>query len=64
MRLKLKSTDPFKGDLNSHIKWPNAHLIDESLPSWKRREIERQRTRDGIYRDLDWNEMRRDPTAE
>ena len=62
VREKLKSTDPFKGDLDADIKWPNAHLIDPKLPQWKRREIERKRYREGIYRDMDWNELRRDPS--
>ena len=62
VRLKLKTSHPFKGDLEADIKWPNAHVVDPTLPQWKRREIERMRLRTGYFRDMDWKEMQRDPS--
>ena len=63
MRKKLADNHPFKGDLTRATKkFPNAHIIDWRLPQWRRREIERERLRQGIYKDLDWGHLRRDPT--
>ena len=62
VRKKLATHHPLKGDLNAHVKYPNAHQIDMALPQWRRREIERENTRRGVYKNMDWNKLRRDPT--
>ena len=75
LKKRLKTLDPFKGDLDKEIKYPNAHYPhpdqkeakakpEERLatgPTWRLREIERERLRMGLYKDLDWFEPRRDP---
>ena len=79
LKKRLKSLDPFKGDLDREIKYPNAHpphadsvlaknkiggKAKEKLalpPMWRLREIERERLRIGLYKDMDWFEPRRDP---
>ena len=72
---RLKTLDPFKGDLDRRIKYPNAHsphpdqkeakgtAYERSTldPTWRLREIERERLRRGLYKDMDWFEPRRDP---
>jgi hypothetical protein len=45
------------------MKYINAHEIDTNLPQWRRREIERERLRQGYYKDLDWAPLRRDPSV-
>jgi len=63
VRKKLASFDPFSGDAEKkRRRFPAAHVIDPSLPQWRRREIERERLRHGVYKDLDWRHLRRDPT--
>jgi len=76
LKKRLKTLDPFKGDLDREIKYPNAHYPHpdqreakakpiERLkmgPTWRLREIERERLRTGLYKDLDWFEPRRDPS--
>jgi hypothetical protein len=57
----MKIHHPFKGDLEARWKYPNLMHIDPELPQWRRREIERERLRQGVYKDLDWKELRRDP---
>ena len=75
LKKRLKTLDPFKGDLDREIKYPNAHYPHpdqreakgknhERLkmgPTWRLREIERERLRTGLYKDMDWFEPRRDP---
>ena len=61
MEKKLKNFSPFRGDLESRWKYPNLMEIDVNLPQWRRREIERERLRKGLYKDMDWKELRRDP---
>lgn len=75
LKKRLKSLDPFKGDLDREIKYPNAHAphpdqkeakgrpheMLELGPMWRLREIERERLRIGLYKDMDWFEPRRDP---
>ena len=70
---RLKTIDPFRGDLDRHIKYPNAHPPhpdskeakgkpeERIIPTWRLREIERERLRIGFYKDMDWFEPRRDP---
>ncbi len=58
---KLKTYDPFRGDREARWKYPNLMDIDTELPQWRRREIERERLREGLYKDMDWKELRRDP---
>ena len=63
VRKKLKNTHPFEGDLEAkERKYVNVHPIDKLLPQWRRREIERERLRQGVYQHLDWSELRRDPS--
>ena len=62
IKKKMKIHHPFKGNLEKDIKYINAHEIDGKLPQWRRREIERERLRQGYYKDLDWSDLRRDPT--
>ena len=62
VKKKLAIHHPFKGDLQKDIKYINAINIDDDLPQWRRREIERERLRQGYYKDLDWKELRKDPT--
>ncbi len=62
VRKKLATHHPFEGDMNKDIKYPNAHVISPDLPQWRRREIERERLRQGVFKDLDWKKLRRDPT--
>ena len=75
LKKRLKSIDPFKGDLDRKIKYPNAHPPHpdqkeakgkphdtiELGPTWRLREMERERLRTGLYKDMDWFEPRRDP---
>jgi len=75
LKKRLKSIDPFKGDLDRDIKYPNAHPPHpdprsrsrptyerlELGPTWRLREMERERLRTGLYKDMDWFEPRRDP---
>ncbi|CAB4065069.1 MRPL38 [Lepeophtheirus salmonis] len=71
LRKKLNDTHPFEGDLRKN-KFPLAHAFDPigshpyegywPEPTWRRREIERERLRQGIYKDMDWKELRKDPT--
>ena len=75
LKKRLKTLDPFEGDLEREIKYPNAHHPHpdsreakgkpherlELGPTWRLREIERERLRTGLYKDLDWFEPRRDP---
>ena len=75
LKKRLKTLDPFKGDLDREIKYPNAHAPHaesreakgrphETLelgPMWRLREIEQERLRSGLYKDMDWFEPRRDP---
>ena len=59
---KLKEQHPFRSPTADRLKYPNAHTIDPSLPSWRRRELEKERLKWGIYKDLDWAPLRRDPS--
>ncbi|XP_040568021.1 large ribosomal subunit protein mL38 [Lepeophtheirus salmonis] len=71
LRKKLIETHPFEGDLRKN-KFPLAHAFDPigshpyegywPEPTWRRREIERERLRQGIYKDMDWKELGKDPT--
>ena len=76
LKKRLRSLDPFEGDLDTKIKYPNAHpphpdqkeakgKPHERLkmgPTWRLRELERERVRKGLYKDMDWFEPRRDPS--
>ena len=76
LKKRLTTLDPFKGDLDREIKYPNAHYPHPDQreakakpierfkmgPTWRLREIERERLRTGLYKDLDWFEPRRDPS--
>ena len=55
--------------LDGHIQYPLAHYpkfsdwrARKKHGSWRVREIERERLRQGIYKDMDWTDLRRDPT--
>ena len=75
LKKRLKTLDPIEGDLDRRIKYPNAHFPHPDSkeakasfheraalpPTWRLREIERERLRRGLYKDLDWFEPRRDP---
>jgi len=69
LKKRLKSIHPFKGDLDREIRYPNAHhprafemKFNYETPSWRIREIERERLRRGLYKDLDHFDPRRDPS--
>jgi len=69
LKKKLALTHPFKGQLDGHIEFPNAHSPfpryhkDIAIHgTWRLREIERERLRHGIYKDMDWTDLRRDPS--
>ena len=69
LKKKLKLTHPFKGQLDGHIQFPNAHGPHPryykdlaKTESWRIREMERERLRQGVYRDMDWTALRRDPS--
>lgn len=69
LKKKLKTVHPFKGDLERHLKFRNAHgpqfhryQDQEVHGSWRLREIERERLRQGIFKDMDWTHLRRDPS--
>ena len=68
LKKKLALTHPFKGQLDGHLEFPNAHSPQPRRPSdakihgsWRLREIERERLRQGYYKDMDWTALRRDP---
>lgn len=71
LKKKLKATHPFYGALDGHIEFPNAHkpyprqgkVTDPQLSSWRVREIERERLRLGLYKDMDWTDLRTDPPS-
>jgi len=69
LKKKLELTHPFKGQLDGHLEFPNAHGPQPRNPrdakihgSWRLREIERERLRQGYYKDMDWTALRRDPS--
>ena len=69
LKKKLALTHPFKGQLDGHLEFPNAHSPQPRKPSdakihgsWRLREIERERLRQGYYKDMDWTALRRDPS--
>ena len=69
LKKKLKLTHPLEGQLDKDIVFPNAHepcfyyhKNKEKHGSWRMRQIERERLRQGVYKDMDWTELRRDPT--
>jgi len=69
LKKKLALTHPFKGQLDGHLEFPNAHSPQPRRPSdakihgsWRLREIERERLRQGYYKDMDWTALRRDPS--
>ena len=69
LKKKLSRIHPFKGQLDGHLDFPNAHGPNigywkhrEEFGTWRLREMERERLRQGIYKDMDWTELRRDPT--
>jgi hypothetical protein len=69
LKKKLKRVHPFKGQLDGELKFPNAHgpqrfnYRDEHVHgTWRLREIERERLRQGVYKDMDWTALRQDPT--
>ncbi|XP_013782939.1 39S ribosomal protein L38, mitochondrial-like [Limulus polyphemus] len=48
---RLKMIDPFKNELPAS-KYPNIYKLDKDLPTWKKKEIWKERNRFGKYRDL------------
>jgi len=69
LKKRLKAIHPFKGDLDKEIRYPNVHYprayqmkYNWQVPSWRIREIERERLRRGVYKDLDHADPRRDPS--
>jgi hypothetical protein len=38
------------------------HRLQEVHGSWRLREIERERLRQGVFKDMDWTRLRVDPT--
>ena len=69
LKKKLALSHPFEGQLDGHLMYPNAHRptpryhVDEKVyGSWRLREIERERLRQGIYQDMDWTALQSDPT--
>lgn len=70
LKKKLKLTHPLQGQLDKDLEFPNAHRPRPKLwldllkiPSWRLREIERERLRQGIYADMDWTSLRKDPSV-
>lgn len=68
LKKKLDKVHPFKGQLDD-LQFPNAHgpqprrYPDKEIHgSWRLREMERERLRQGIYKDMDWTDLRRDPS--
>ena len=69
LKKRLKSIHPYEGDLDRQIKYPNAHHprafkkeFNTKDSSWRIREIERERLRRGVYKDMDHVDPRKDPT--
>lgn len=69
LKKKLKLTHPFKGQLDSDVKYRNAHSPhiwkwqdQDKFGTWRIREIERERLRQGVYKDMDHTDLRKDPT--
>ena len=69
LKKKLKLTHPFRGQLDKHIKYPNAHgpqivsrKDQKEIGTWVIREMERERLRQGVYKDMDWTALKRDPS--
>merc|ERR1739844_828856 len=50
LKKRLRSLDPFEGDLDTKIK-PHERL--KMGPTWRLRELERERVRKGLYKDMD-----------
>merc|ERR1712083_801604 len=66
LKKKLALSHPFKRQLDGHIQFPNAHgpfpryhKDIAKYGTWRIREIERERLRQGVYKDMDWTELRR-----
>jgi len=69
LKKRLKSIHPYQGDLDKEVKYPNAHHpraktipFNNKTSSWRVREIERERLRRGVYRDMDHTDPRKDPS--
>jgi len=69
LKKRLKSIHPYQGDLDKEIRYPNAHHpraftipFNTKTSSWQVREIERERLRRGLYKDMDHTHPRRDPS--
>jgi len=77
---KLKHTHPYLGDLEGHLKYPEAHEEDlletfpppvgqkplnrrqsYKIPSWRRLNIMKEKSKSGYFASTDHVELRRDP---
>ena len=69
LKKKLSRIHPLKGQLDGHIDYPGVHgpsmgnyRDKEKFGTWRLREMEREKMRQGIYKDMDWTHLRRDPS--